>query len=242
KQRMSKTFGHCIVELADGTTDIYIIKFNQDENRFNDVTTKNINDALDYVESIPEASCLITVGTNPKYYSMGLDLAWVMSIQPMEAAGFILTFQKLMSRLLTIPIPTIAIVNGTAFAGGAMMAMAHDYRLVAKDPSAFFCLPEVDMNLVITPGLNALMQCKIDPTTYRDMLLQARQVTCDEAATYRMVDQCLESSGLMSAALQMAAKVSPKGKNRKTYGGLKREMYKHANIQLLSNDFGEAFK
>ncbi|MCG2942458.1 enoyl-CoA hydratase/isomerase family protein, partial [Escherichia coli] len=66
---------------------------------------------------------------------------------------------ELFSRVLTFSLPTAAAVNGHAFGGGAMLAMAHDYR-VMRDDRGYFCFPEVDINIPFTPGMAALIQAK----------------------------------------------------------------------------------
>lgn len=48
--------------------------------------------------------------------------------------------------MLTLPMPTVAAVTGHAFGGGALLAMAHDWRVMRGD-RGYFCFPEVDIRL-----------------------------------------------------------------------------------------------
>ncbi|GAM26496.1 hypothetical protein SAMD00019534_096710, partial [Acytostelium subglobosum LB1] len=242
KMTKTKTFGHCVVELVKGTDDVYFLKLNGDENKFNPVNIKNINDALDYIEKIEEASCLITVGTNQKFYSTGLDLDWMLQAPVEEKRSFIGSFHKLLGRFLTFPMPTIAILNGHTYAGGAMLASAHDFRLMRKD-RGFYCLPEVDIHIPLTPGMNAILQAKIsDSATYRDAVLRGMKFSGNECVKHKIVDAALEESELVPHALELASKVAPKGKDRDTFGGLKREMYKHPFAVLQLPTLGESEK
>jgi enoyl-CoA hydratase/carnithine racemase len=60
------------------------------------------------------------------------------------------------------PLPTVASFNGHAFGAAAMLATAHDYR-VMRDDRGYFCFPEVDINIPFTPGIAALIQAKLSP-------------------------------------------------------------------------------
>lgn len=53
----------------------------------------------------------------------------------------------LLSRLLVFPIPTIAAINGHAFAGGFCLALAHDYRIMKHadgKKAIWLCMNEID--------------------------------------------------------------------------------------------------
>jgi enoyl-CoA hydratase/carnithine racemase len=63
-----------------------------------------------------------------------------------EATGFLDDVHRLLGRILTFPAITVAAINGHAFAGGAMLATAHDFR-VMRDDRGYWCLPEVDLGL-----------------------------------------------------------------------------------------------
>ena len=61
---------------------------------------------------------------------------------------------ELLARLLEIGVPTVAAIQGHAFAAGAMLALAHDERVMRAD-RGWSCLPEVDINIPFTPGMSA---------------------------------------------------------------------------------------
>ena len=126
--------------------DVFILTMNSGENRFNRTFIEAMNEALDSVEKSSGAAALVTTGGEDKFYSNGLDLAWLTGDGQTEAPEFIRTVLKFLGRVMAFPLPTVAAINGHAFAAGAMLALAHDFRVMRAD-RGFFCLPEVDINI-----------------------------------------------------------------------------------------------
>lgn len=64
--------------------------------------------------------------------------------------NFVLEFIRLLGRLLRFPVPTIALVNGHAIAGGCMLMFAHDYRISRAEPKKVNCaLTEIELGIEI---------------------------------------------------------------------------------------------
>ncbi len=63
------------------------------------------------------------------------------------------------ARVLELGVPNAAAIQGHAFAGGAMLAVAHDFKVMRED-RGYWCLPEVDINIPFTPGMTALVQAR----------------------------------------------------------------------------------
>jgi Delta3-Delta2-enoyl-CoA isomerase len=210
--------------------DVYVLTMRAGENRFNRRFIDDVNGALDEIEAGAGAAALVTVGED-KFYSNGLDLTWLTGDGANEGAAFVGDVMRLMGRVLGLPIPAVAAMNGHAFAGGAMLALAHDFRVMRAD-RGFFCLPEVDIGLPFTPGMSALIRCKLDPAVSRDLMLTGRRVGGEEALALGVVDQILGADELLPGAIARAESLS--SKNRATYGAIKREMYAGA-IRLLND-------
>jgi enoyl-CoA hydratase/carnithine racemase len=100
--------------------------------------------ALDTVDAVEGPAALVTTGEG-KFFSNGLDLDWLMGGGE-GTEGFIDEVHRLLGRVLGFGAATVAAVNGHAFAGGGMLAVAHDY-VVMREDRGFWCLPEVDLGL-----------------------------------------------------------------------------------------------
>ncbi|MGZ4717220.1 MAG: enoyl-CoA hydratase-related protein, partial [Acidimicrobiales bacterium] len=122
--------------------DVWVLHMRNDENRFNRPSVDALHAALDEVDAIEGPAALVTTGEG-KFFSNGLDLDWLMAGGD-GTEGFIDDVHRLLGRVLGFGAVTVAAVNGHAFAGGGMLAVAHDY-LVMREDRGFWCLPEVDL-------------------------------------------------------------------------------------------------
>jgi len=230
------------VELSGPDTNgIFVLKMKAGENRFNPTFMKQFGDSLDVVEKSEGACALITVGEG-KFYSNGLDLNWMTENGEQGVSTNLRQFMGLIGRVLVLPFPTISAINGHAFAAGWMLALAHDFRIMQEE-RGFICLPEVDIHLGLTPGMNALVTSKItDPNTQRDSILLGKRYTAKEAHQLKMIDFAVPGEQVLVKAKELATKVASKGEDRHTFGVLKAELYNKAHRLLTSGNLGLAIK
>jgi len=120
--------------------DVFILTMRSGENRFNRTFVDAMNEALDSVEKSTGPAALVTIGGEEKFYSNGLDLTWLAGDGQSEAPRFIQAVLKLLGRIMAFPMPTAAAINGHAFAAGAMLALAHDFRVMRSDRGSSACL------------------------------------------------------------------------------------------------------
>ena len=107
---------------------VLIAQLRSGENRFNLSFLAELNAALDEAERASEPTALVITGEG-RFFSNGLDLAW-MSGEGKERAGEVVTgMMRVFARILASGLPTVAALNGHAFAGGAMLALACDFHV-----------------------------------------------------------------------------------------------------------------
>ena len=118
--------------------------------------------------------------------------------------------------------PTIALINGHAFAGALMTAVAHDYRIMNPE-RGYLCLNEVDFGAPLRPAMAGLFKIKFAPVVYRNLALEGKRWTAKEAAEMGLVD----GLGGLEQVLEMvqAKGLTSKGRSG-VYGQLKEEFYK----------------
>ncbi|KAJ7178849.1 ClpP/crotonase-like domain-containing protein [Mycena crocata] len=136
-----------------------------------------------------------------KFFSNGLDLTQV----PWNGNFFPATFNPLLARLLKFPIPTICAINGHCFAGGFMLTLACDYRVMtdASKRNAWLCMNEVDFGAVWPHSFGGVLNAKIgDAQVRRKIALEGHRFSPQEALEAGIVDHLV--SGNTAAILAKA--------------------------------------
>ena len=125
--------------------DVFVLNMGDGEKRFNPESVAALGAALDTVEAAREDGqiALVTTGRG-KFFSNGIDLDWMLGDTPKDIPEFIRGMLGVWARIMSMPIPTIAAVNGHAFAGGAMFSLAHDHVLMRSD-RGYWCVNEVQL-------------------------------------------------------------------------------------------------
>lgn len=197
---------------------VHVLNFGDTENRFSPDWLTAAEDALDQVVAAPAP--LVTIGDG-KFYSNGLDLEWV-GANPDQFMTYAARVEALLARILTLPVPTVAAVNGHAFGAGAMVAMAHDWRIMRTD-RGYFCFPEVDINIPFTPGMAALIQAKLSARSAVDAMTTGQRYSGPDALAIGLVDATGDEAELLDLALARVA--DKQGKAGDTLGAIKATMF-----------------
>ena len=215
---------------------VFILTMQSGENRFNRPFLSALNEALDSVEATSGPAALVTTGGTEKFYSNGLDLAWLAGDGQSEGAVFVGDVMRFLGRLMAFPVPTVAAINGHAFAAGAMMALAHDFRVMRAD-RGFLCLNEIDIRIPLAPGMAALVKNRLTGVTLRDVVLTGMRLGGEEARRRGILDEAVPAADVLPQAIVRAAALADK--DRATYGALKRGLYGDVLKILAAGEMGD---
>lgn len=210
------------LETVDGVT---VLHLGDDENRFAPDWVVAVSTLLDRVTAEPTP--LVTVGDGPQF-SSGLDLEWLQA-NPTEFQSYLSDVHHLLAKVLTLPVPTVAAINGHAFAAGAMLAMAHDQRVMRAD-RGWWCLPEIDINMPFTPGMDALLRAKLLPGVANRAMTTGHRFPGEEALAASIVDELAPEGEVLSRALELARPLA--GKNPDVLAQIKGRLYADAVASL----------
>lgn len=198
---------------------IALLDLGDDENRFSPGFLDEIDGALDDVVASGAHGLVTTAGG--KFYSNGLDLDWLAANSD-RGDWYVARVHALLAKVLTLPVPTAAAVVGHAFGAGAMLAIAHDFRVMRAD-RGFFCFPEVDIRIPFTPGMAALIQAKLAPQAQVASMTTGRRFGGVDAAAAGIVDSTAGEGAVTPAAIEVLRPLA--GKDPGTLGAIKAGMF-----------------
>src|SRR5271166_4159056 len=170
----------------DRHDDVFVLDLGDGENRFNADSLDALEGYLDEVEAAPAPRALVTTATG-KCWSNGLDLDW-MAAQGDAVGPFVVRVHALLARMLELGAPSVAALQGHTIAAGAMLALAHDQRVMRAD-RGFFCLPEIDINIPFTPGMSALIAARLPIRTAHEALTTGRRYGGTDAVLAGIVEE-----------------------------------------------------
>lgn len=194
----------------DRDQDVFVLRMDDNENRFSPAMLDAFDAALTVVESSEGPKALVTTGTG-KFFSNGLDLDW-LGANAGEATVYLGRIHQLFARYLRLPCATVAACNGHTYAAGAMLAISHDHRIMRTD-RGYWCLPEVDLGMSFTPGMNALIPALLPTRTAHEAMVTGRRYTAADALAAGIVDATGAEAEVLPQAIAtaqaLAGKASP---------------------------------
>ncbi|MEU1180253.1 enoyl-CoA hydratase-related protein [Streptomyces sp. NPDC005820] len=186
----------------DRQENVFVLDLGDGENRFHPDWLAAVDAALDEVEKADGPRALVTAATG-RFWSNGLDLDWLFAHADQQQE-YVIAVHALYARLLTLPVVTVAALQGHTFAAGAMFSLAHDVRVMRAD-RGFWCLPEADIGIPFSPGMSALVQARLAPRTAHEAMVTARRYGGHEALAAGIVDHAVDEDAVRTTAVELAA-------------------------------------
>jgi len=216
---------------------VAVLSMDNGENRQNPAFVEAFLDAMNAIEADPEAHAVVIASSDVKNWTQGLDLEWIMTTfgdpgRHDEIRGLLRGLNDVSARCLTYPMPVIAAITGHTYGYGVVLACACDFRFMRSD-RGFFCLPEVDVNIPLLPGWQAVVKKALPTYWFNEMYLTGRRVTGKELEEHHVVlKSCEGTEPLLKEAMAFAATFN---KGRQVFGEMKRRKHRHI-VEVFRNE------
>ena len=208
------------VELRrEGHVAVITIDRPERRNALNEALWTALDEAVAELEAAPPRAVVLT-GAGDRAFCAGMDInpdnpqiaRLVGAVQRSElgpAEALLVGLRRIVDRLVALPVPTIAAVNGLAYGGGAEIAARCDLRVV--DPAAKICFSEVRLGLMPDLGGGVALTRLLGPGRAADLILTSRQIGADEALALGLVNRISAPGEALAAAVALGAEIAANG-------------------------------
>lgn len=135
-----------------------------------------------------------------RFFSAGLDLLAVSEFDREQMRRFMADWEAAMIQLFEFPMPVIAAINGAATAGGCILAMACDYRIMAAE-SALIGMNGIRLGISLPAAALEILREGIPASQLAYVLYSGRLFKAEEALQRGFVNEIAQQKDLLETAL-----------------------------------------
>jgi enoyl-CoA hydratase len=162
---------------------------------------------FDSVNAAPNKQrCVVLTGAGPRAFCAGGDLKERNGMTDQQWQDQHLIFERAIRAIVQCPVPTIAAVNGAAYAGGMEIALCTDFIYAAEH--ARFALTEVTLGIMPGAGGTQSLPRAVGARRAKEILLTGKPFTAQQAFEWGMVNRICAGEKLLAEALETAAVIA----------------------------------
>ncbi|HKS41975.1 MAG TPA: enoyl-CoA hydratase/isomerase family protein, partial [Blastocatellia bacterium] len=177
-------------------------------NALNGAVLDQLRAHLEALENDREVRAVILTGSG-KFFSFGFAVPEFLSFTKEQFAEFVTNFTDLYAYLFLYPKPVVAALNGHAIAGGCVLALTCDYRVMV-DEKAKIALNEISFGSAVFAGIAEMLRFCVGSANAARILYSGTMYTAQEAKSFGLVDEATTEQDLMTAARKAALDLGSK--------------------------------
>ena len=167
-------------------------------NALNREMITELDDMLNNISTDPAIGGVMIAGQD-NFFSAGLDLIELYSYTEDEARFFWDLFLKFIANITAFRKPIVAAINGHSPAGGCVIALACDTRVMAEG-KFIIGLNEVPVGIIVPHSIFELYSFWLGKANASRSLLEGKLFTPEEALAIGLVDEVVKQESIMTAA------------------------------------------
>jgi enoyl-CoA hydratase/carnithine racemase len=164
-------------------------------------TLELLREALAGAASDQEVKGIVLTGQG-RFFSSGFDLHTFLGFKTRdEAVNFISFADQVLLDLFLFPKPVVCAMNGHSAAGGLILAMASDYRIIADHPKIKVGMSEIRIGVPLSVAQSAVMRFGLDSDRrFRDVMYFGEMIDVATASERGLVDERVRPEELLPKA------------------------------------------
>jgi enoyl-CoA hydratase/carnithine racemase len=148
-----------------------------------------------------EGARAIVLSGAPKLFSAGLDVPTLLALDRDAMAAFWRQFLGLLGAIGRCPVPTVAAITGHSPAGGAVLAIHADWRVMARGPFRIG-LNEVEVGLAVPDVIQFTLKRLVGAHRGEGLMVAGAMIDSEEAHRLGMVDELAEVADVVPRAIE----------------------------------------
>ena len=186
------------------TGAVALVELNRDvTNALSPELVRELADALDAVRDAPEVRALVLSSANDKFFSIGWDLPRLYDLAEESFREFYGLFNSTCLALYTLPKPAIACLRGHAVAGGCILALCCDYRVIA-DGHKLMGLNEIKLGVPVPYAADCILQSVVGSREARDIVESGEFYEAEVSSAKGLVDEVVSRDEVVPRAMERA--------------------------------------
>ncbi|WP_291727119.1 enoyl-CoA hydratase/isomerase family protein [Bernardetia sp.] len=184
------------------TTKENIVTLQLNRGKANPINRQMISDLHNFFEQATqdeEVSGVIMTGKE-HFFSSGLDLKQLYAMNEEEVREFWIAFMKMTKVVASFPKPLVAAITGHSPAGGCVLAVCADYRIMAEGEKYLIGLNEIPVGIVVPKVIFDLYAFWIGNKTAYQYLLEGKLMTPSDAKRIGLVDEVVSADKVLKQA------------------------------------------
>jgi 3,2-trans-enoyl-CoA isomerase len=172
-----------------------------DRGRSNPINAEMVTELTAYVKNIVDDDNIggLIITGKEGFFSAGLDLIEVYDYDEQKSREFWISFLNLQSVLVSFKKPMVAAISGHSPAGGCVLALCCDYRLMAAG-KYIIGLNEIPVGIIVPESIFNLYAFCMGKRKAYQYLLEGKLLFVDEAFKDGLIDEVCDAADLMAAA------------------------------------------
>lgn len=171
-------------------------------NAINEAFIEAVDAALEKGRS--DGARAIVLTAPGRTFCSGLDLVRIHEYDRIAMARFVDEFDDFFARLFAFEVPVVAAVAGHAIAGGCVLAMAADYRIMASG-GRLMGLTEAALGLPLPAAVMEIARLAVPAPAWAPWLLEGRRFSAEEAHRDGVVHRVCAETDVVAEAVAKAA-------------------------------------
>lgn len=202
-------YDNLILTVEEG---IATITFNRPKvlNALNTALLEELSGALDAVAGDEKIRVLVLTGAGDKAFVAGADIKELAGLNTLQAKQFAHKGQSVINKIVALPIPAVAAVNGYALGGGLEIVLACDFIYASEN--AGLGLPETTLGLIPGFGGTQRLPRLIGPNQAKELVYTGKIVSAAEACNLGLVNRVDPPEELMASVMKTAHTMATKGR------------------------------